>query len=559
MMQTRIVAAVLVCLAVQTRGAESEGDRLEGAKPAGTVYFEAEECFSLQAVCAEKEGFFGAGYRELGTADATQVVDKTLFLFGNPADSEDYAVWVRAYVEPSADRSVACEWIGEQTEQCDVRFEPTHRKGNRSGFQWQRAGAVKGLRRHFYQLRLHAVNGSRPMVDAVLVTVDLDRKPKETVRPSDDRDFTEGDGEGSTRINRSTLVAGSEAELEAVYTAGESGIVQGGALRFFIPESWSPPQSKEPTEPGYVRAVASREGVGLSVDCHLPGRGAYAFSHELRHHHESFVRVRSGSLASGDTVTVAYTGRVQPYAQSSDDFRSEVRAWYSPALPLGMATDADADGVFWTLAAERSHRVEVVAGKPAGFSVVVPSLQKVGEPIVIKVAALDEHRNPATSYTGRLAVSLVSLADGKATENFLAEAASIGPKDGGWIHLESSGGLRRPGAYAVRVRDEGRELEGLSNPIRCTADEPPYRVYWGDLHTHHRRCDGLRRFDEAAAHGRDVAGLDVVAVSPHACYITDGDLADLWRVDEQFHDPGRFVPIFSYEWAAAGQGASHSV
>lgn len=553
-MRTRSMVVVLVLL-----GAEAGGAEPEGAKPAGAVYFEAEECFSLQPVSSERDGFFGAGYRELGTGSAAKVVDKTVFLFGNPTDSEEYVVWVRACVDPSADRSVACEWVGEQGEECDVRFEPTHRKGGQAGFRWERAGVVKGLKRRFYQLRLHAVEGSRPMVDAVLLTVDSACEPKETVRPSEDRDFTGGDGEGFLRINRSTLVVGSVAELEVVYTAGESGIVEGGALRFFVPESWSPPQGTEPSKPGYVRAVASREGVGLSVDCHLPGRGAYAFSHELRHHHESFVRVRSGSLASGDTVTVAYTGQVQPYAQSSDDFRNEVRGWYSPALPLGMATDANGDGVFWTVAAERSHRVEVVAGEAARFSVVVPSLVKVGEPIMVKVAALDEHRNPATSYAGRVEFSLVSLSDGEATDDLSATAASIAPDDGGWRHVESSAGLRRPGAYAVRVRDEERGLEGLSNPIRCTAEEPPYRVFWGDLHTHHRRCDGLRRFDEAAAHGRDVAGLDLVAVSPHACYITDGDLADLWRVDEQFYEPGRFVPIFSYEWAAAGQGASHSV
>jgi len=553
-MRIRWTTVVLLGLVTAAVGAEPQG-----AKPAGAVYFEAEECFSLRPIGDKIAGFFGTGYREVGASGAPEAIDKTVFLFGNPVDREEYTVWLRAYVEPSVDRRVAVEWIGEQTEQCDVRFEPTRAKADRAGFRWERAGVVKGLRRHFYQLRLHAVEGSRPIIDAVLLSVDPDRHPKETVRPCDDREFTGGDGEGSTRINRSTLVVGSDTELEVVYTAGESGIAEGGALRFFIPESWSPPQSTDASEPGHVTAVASREGVELRVDCHQPGKGAYAFSHELRHHHESFVRVGSGSLEAGDTITVRYAGQVQPYTQSRDDFRNEVRAWYSPALPLGMSTDANADGVFWTVAPERSHAVGVVAAEPARFSVVVPSVLRTGEPLVVKVAALDAFRNPAATYTGDLTFSLVSLTDGQVVDDLDPLTASITPADGGWARCEAARGIGKPGAYAVRVADAKHDLEGLSNPIKCTAEEPPYRVFWGDLHTHHRRCDGLRRFEEAAAHARDVAGLDVVALSPHACYITDGDLADLWRVDEQFHESGRFVPLFAYEWAAGGQGAAHSV
>jgi len=554
LMRIRWTTVVLLGLVTAAVGAEPQG-----AKPAGAVYFEAEECFSLRPIGDKIAGFFGTGYREVGASGAPEAIDKTVFLFGNPVDREEYTVWLRAYVEPSVDRRVAVEWIGEQTEQCDVRFEPTRAKADRAGFRWERAGVVKGLRRHFYQLRLHAVEGSRPIIDAVLLSVDPDRHPKETVRPCDDREFTGGDGEGSTRINRSTLVVGSDTELEVVYTAGESGIAEGGALRFFIPESWSPPQSTDASEPGHVTAVASREGVELRVDCHQPGKGAYAFSHELRHHHESFVRVGSGSLEAGDTITVRYAGQVQPYTQSRDDFRNEVRAWYSPALPLGMSTDANADGVFWTVAPERSHAVGVVAAEPARFSVVVPSVLRTGEPLVVKVAALDAFRNPAATYTGDLTFSLVSLTDGQVVDDLDPLTASITPADGGWARCEAARGIGKPGAYAVRVADAKHDLEGLSNPIKCTAEEPPYRVFWGDLHTHHRRCDGLRRFEEAAAHARDVAGLDVVALSPHACYITDGDLADLWRVDEQFHESGRFVPLFAYEWAAGGQGAAHSV
>ncbi|MFW6163110.1 MAG: hypothetical protein ACODAJ_10100 [Planctomycetota bacterium] len=522
------------------------------ARPAGQVYFEAEGFFSLQAIESEREGFFGSGYRVLGGRQAPKVVDRTVFLYGNPRGTEDYVVWVRALAD-GQDRRLAVEWIGENGA---LHLEPTHKAKAPQGFRWERAGVVKGKRRGYYQLRLNAVGDSRPVLDAVLLSAGPDYVPSNEVRPVDDPAVTGGDGQGTTAISAQTLVAGGEIELRVVYTAGRSGIGQGGALRFFLPESWSAPQSERPDAPGYVSASASRGTVRLAIDCHRPGKGAWSYSKELRHAHETFVRLRQGLLRAGDTVTIAYRGVVQPYAQSAADFRNEARAWYSPALALGVWTDANADGVYWPVPPDRSHRVEVVGGPAATMSVVVPSLVKVGEPFTIKLAALDRHRNPAPTYEGRLELALVRLEDGAPGKGAVPEAVHPCPAV---LRLQDQGRIDEPGAYVVVVRDAAPPLEGRSNPVVASDDEPPYRIWWGDLHTHHRRCDGLRRFAEAAAHARDIAGTDLVALSPHACYITDGDLMDLWRVDRRFHEPGRFVPIFAYEWAAGGKGASHSV
>ena len=528
------------------------------AKPAPHVYFEAEECFSLHPVGQERKGHFGSGYREMGADDAPKVLDKTVFLFGDPG-ARGTTVWVRAAVEPGRDGRVAVEWIGEGI---NVRLKPTHGAAKEPGFQWQRAGNLapaKAKKRGYYQIRLHAVDGSRPLVDAVFLTTDPQCTPKEAVRPCEDRDITGGDGEGSTRISREAVVAGSRQKLQVVYAAGPSGIAAGGALRFFLPEAWSPPQVADARKPGFVTAAASRKGVRLALDGHRPGKGAYAYSHELRHHHECFIRLRGSMLRPGDTVTIAWYGVVQPYVQAAADFRNEARAWYSPALPFGLWTDANADGVFWPVPAARSHRMAVVAGAPAELHVVCPSIVRANEPFAVKVAALDAHRNPALQYRGRMAFELIDLATGKTAPAKVPSPTPLGPDDHGWTHLDPGGAIPAPGVYAVRVRDAAGKLEALSNAIQVTAGEPPYRVFWGDVHTHHRRCDGLRTFVQATEHARDVAGCDLVALSPHACYITNGDLADLWRVAEQLHRPGKFVPIFAYEWAAGGRGASHSV
>ncbi len=529
----------------------------KGVSPADSVYFETEEFFSLKPIKNELQGAFGDGYRVIARDDAPTVLDKTVFLFGNTKGSEGYAVWVRAYSEPNHDRRVCVEWIGDAKDEADKRFKPTHGGGDKSGFYWKLAGKVIGKRRHFYQLRLNAVDGSQPIVDAVLLTADPDLKPQKEVRPSEDPKITGGDGEGSTTISHQTLTAGTENVLRVVYTVGASGIADGGALRFFLPESWSPPQTGDSTKPGYVTAKTSAGDVKLGIDCHLPSRGAYAFSRELRHRYEVFIRVGGGSLKENDTVTINYTATVQPYAQSADNFRNEARAWYSPALPLGIWSDADGDGTYWPVVSQRSHKLEVIADAPAEFSVVAPSIVATGEPLAVTVAALDKHRNPATSYCGTLVFSIISLEGEKGKPGKAPSPVTLKESDLGRCRTSADGQIDRPGYYAVAVRDKAGKIKGISNAIRATKGKPPWRIYWGDLHTHHRRCDGLRRFDEAATHARDVAGLDVLALSPHACYITDGDLADLWRVDEQFHKPGQFATIFAYEWAAGKQGAPH--
>ena len=547
MMRARCLATALVCLASTAFAAQPPP-----AKPAGQVYFEAEEFFSLQPVRSQHKGFFGAGYRALGGKGVPTVVDKTVFLYANTAD---YALWVRAYAD-GRDRRVAVEWVGTDDA---TRLKPTHAAKGPAGFRWEQAGTVRGTRRGYYQLRLRAVDGSQPLVDAVLLSTDPKYQPKNTLRPSDDRDMTHGDGEGSTQLSHETLVAGSEVELRCVYTVGASGIARGGALRFFLPESWSPPQADAPRKPGHVAATTERQGVRLTVDCHQRGKGAWSFSNELRHTQEIFVRLAEGALREGDTVAIVYKGVVQPYAQSAADFRNEARAWYSPALPFGIWTDANADGVYWPLPPDRSHRVEIVAGPAAAMSVVVPSIVKAGERFPLKLAALDAHRNPAPTYTGRLELKLVRLDGGEPPKGELPSDFAFKPDHHGWHHLADAGRIAEPGAYAVVAHDWTQPLNGRSNPIVVKAQEPPYRIWWGDLHCHHRRCDGLRRFDEAAAHARDIAASDLVALSPHACYITRGDLADLWRVDEQFNAPGKFVTLFAYEWAGGGKGSPHSV
>ena len=95
-MRAALVVALLCCL-------PAPAAEMPRARPPAQVYFEAEEFFSLQPVESKLEGFLGAGYRALGGRAAPSVIDKTVFLYGNPQRTTDYAVWVRAMTEGGTD------------------------------------------------------------------------------------------------------------------------------------------------------------------------------------------------------------------------------------------------------------------------------------------------------------------------------------------------------------------------------------------------------------------------------------------------------------------------
>jgi hypothetical protein len=109
-------------------------------------------------------------------------------------------------------------------------------------------------------------------------------------------------------------------------------------------------------------------------------------------------------------------------------------------------------------------------------------------------------------------------------------------------------GVCPSGADPVRVRvtDRRSGMSALSNPSRRPA-AGRWPVYFGGMHWHTRFSgDGDRELAQALTYARDVVNLDVAAVTDHTP-------THAWRetciVNEQFHEPGRFVTIPAWEWS----------
>jgi len=291
---------------------------------------------------------------------------------------------------------------------------------------------------------------------------------------------------------------------------------------------WSTPQVERDDAPGFTRVSTEAEGVLLepaTIDQQLLG-----------------IRVSGRALAPGERVRIEYgagaaAARVDPYAERGSRF------W--------IAVDGDGDGVRKLL--DDSPGVDVVAGPPAQVVLTAPSVVRPGETATLRVAVLDAMGNAGTAFAGDVSLSAVGdVARGPAR-------IRIGRDDRGLAELAVQAAGREG---VVRFDASGPEgLAGASNPLVVSETLPLVR--WGDLHGHSGLSDGTGTPEDYFRYARDVAGLDVVALTDHDHWgmqplaTTPGEWQEIREQVHAFHEPGRFVTLLAYEWTSWIHGHRH--
>ncbi|MDX1383318.1 MAG: CehA/McbA family metallohydrolase [Thermoanaerobaculia bacterium] len=339
------------------------------------------------------------------------------------------------------------------------------------------------------------------------------------------------DGGGRAWIARQRperLVVGDRARFDLFYEVGPRGIAEGGSVYLQISPfwGWSSPQVSDPAAPGYTTVTTDAAGVELEpavLDRQLLG-----------------IAVRGRSLTAGERVRIIYGdsgagARVDRFAER------ETRLW--------IAVDGDGDGRRRILSA--SPTVDIGPGPAAQLSARLPSAARPGETVALTLAVLDSYGNAGVAID---ATFEVDSGDGLAAPERIELAAG----DGGLARVE----IEVVGEGVHRLRIAGAKgLEAVTNPMMVTAESP--RILWADLHGHSHVSDGTGTPADYFRYARDVAGLDVVALTDHDHWgmeplATD---AETWQeiVDQvaAFHDPGRFVTLLGYEWTNWEWGHRH--
>ena len=120
--------------------------------------------------------------------------------------------------------------------------------------------------------------------------------------------------------------------------------------------------------------------------------------------------------------------------------------------------------------------------------------------------------------------------------------------------------LRAKAAGAVRLKarwtpaDGGAPLAAESNPIQVSDSSP--RILWADLHGHSSRSDGTGTPADYYRYAREVAALDVAALTDHDHWgILPLDrhpeiLAEIRAAARRYDEPGRFLALLGFEWTS---------
>lgn len=134
----------------------------------------------------------------------------------------------------------------------------------------------------------------------------------------------------------------------------------------------------------------------------------------------------------------------------------------------------------------------------------------------------------------------------------LGTVASAGPA--------TIGGERTALALSAQ-RQEARRWAGHPRSAErrtVSADGVDYRLYWGDLHRHSlvSRCTAGDEpsLEDFYRYAWDVNEYDFWAVTDHAENSTAYQWWSIQKIADLLHVPGRFVPLYGFEWTSAECG-----
>jgi hypothetical protein len=330
------------------------------------------------------------------------------------------------------------------------------------------------------------------------------------------------DGGGRAWIEGdATAMRGQPGRWTALYEAGPLGVALGGMVVLQASPfwGWTPPAARGP---GAVDVSADAEGLTVDV-AHVGGMVV--------------ATVQGRAMQAGERLRFVYgaDGGAKPdrFADREDG--------------LWISVDGDGDGIRATL--PDPARIAVGPSAATGIHVTVPSVAHPGDVVKLRVAALDGAGNAGCAARGALALTLPEGVSSDQSQVVLGEGGV------GQVMLTVS----EPGIGVVAV--EGLGMRGLSNPMVVRAGAP--RVLWGDLQVHTGLSDGTGSLDDVYAYARDVAGLDVVALTDHDHWgmrFLDRR-PDLWRASQEaagrWYAPGSFVTFAAFEWTNWVYGHRH--
>ena len=353
------------------------------------------------------------------------------------------------------------------------------------------------------------------------------KPPQAPVEDADPPRVVTGVGTGRARLiepGSGVVTAGSTVRLVFEYVVGAQPLAEGSqvCLCFYHVCLWTAAQTHDPAAPGYVEATAS-----APLEVKAWGDPDSGFKYKLTQfpwQHVIRITVGPGGLAEGERIVITYgagdaQATAQPFASTPYYFRVVV------VPPGGVGAPA-----------EEHPALQVVGGEAARLVLVTPSDHS-GASARVLARVEDVSGNLASNYAGSIHVSAGPDVEG-ATHRFDPDAPPVHVFDN--LPL----GDARTGRFHG-TSDDG--LVATSNPFRVSSYGE--RTLWGEIHGHSNVSDGYGTPEDYFVYARDVAGLDVAALTDHDFMLSDADWRRIKRASNAANEAGRFVTLQAYEWS----------
>jgi hypothetical protein len=342
---------------------------------------------------------------------------------------------------------------------------------------------------------------------------------------------------GSVEIDpKGPFEARSFETITLTYTAGRYGLDDTGAVRvvFRLIGDAGKPQMEDPRAVNYTTAVASN-GAKLGLQFH--GRGSQRpFNKALD------VNVTGGYLREGDTLTITLGDR----SGGSPGF--QMQTFCEAGAEMKFLADVCATGHFMPVA--EGPAFDVIAGAPALWRAVLPSLRRPGESFHFGLKAEDAWGNPTGQAKARLRLQPTSPIQG------LPDEVVYGPDQRSMIFEGLM--VTNPGLVSIRVFDDGDGLLATSNPLLI--EDRAFSGYWADLHGQSGESIGIGASLDYFHFARDCAFLDAVSHQANDFQVNNAFWGYLNELTAKFHEDHRFVTFPGYEWSGnTGVGGDRNV
>jgi len=338
-------------------------------------------------------------------------------------------------------------------------------------------------------------------------------------------------------VSVDSVPVASRARIRIAFEVGPEGIAPGGVI--FLQTSpffeWRPAQTRFPDLVGYTTATPAAADVELEAET-FPG-GIAAFT------------VRGRALRAGEAVELVYgagpeLGRVDRYAER--------------ASHIWVMVDGNGDGV--RKAVDERLAIRTTPRDAAMLLVAGPTTAEPGDEFTLRASVVDGAGNAGVDVVGEIEFeSDPGLEVPASVRLHAADAGSVG------FRVRA----RAPGIHRILARleldaassERAATLRARSAPIVVRAGIE--RILWGDLHGHTSFSDGTGEPSDYFRYARDVAALDVSAITDHDHWglrLLDAH-PDMWettrRAVRDANAPGRFVALLGYEWTSWLHGHRH--